>query len=149
MNALPILLLGGAALMMMGGKKKPTNGGEYADDDDDDIVIQTVLTRKVGPILKKQPRKLLFHKPTTLLPTGGGGAPAAPKKSWVDIATERLCNIPDAAREEQAKIYVSIALKGIRKAHDGRKSRKKLFPCNDKERLSWTVDEAFRLIPQA
>ena len=56
------------------------------------------------------------------------------------------CALPTDVREEQAQFYAEKAVKALRKASNATlQSKRDKFPCNDPERLSWVIDEAFRL----
>lgn len=148
MNPIPILLLGGAAVMIMGSKKK--RGGD--SDGDDDGPTKIVAFQKGTPI-PSGPKTLVTQQFTIPVPGGGSdtGGSSGPGgyNSLSDQMAAALCKIPRIEREAQAKIYAKIAVKEMRKAAASKlKSKRNKFPCNDADRLSWVVDEAFRLWSQ-
>lgn len=151
MNPLPLLLLGGAAVLMMMGGKKTTK-----DDDAADAESEASAAAEAKPLLaqRSQVQTKQFIAQKANLPSkgsSGGSSPTTPKEdpvllAWVETNAAILCAQPPPAIAAQAKIYAAIATKGMQKA-SGRKLKKRRaeFPCEYKNRLSWTVDEAFKL----
>jgi len=156
-NALPILLLGGAALLMMGSKKK--NGASKNEDAADANADAASNLAASGPLLatKVPPKaKQFLAKKSTFVPkspsdkaaedSGSTTGSTKEHKTWVEEHAAILCAQPQNDIAAQAKIYAAIATEGMREA-SGRKLKKRRaeFPCEYKNRVSWTVDEAFRL----
>jgi len=137
MSALPILLLGGAALLMMGGKKKSSGSTTKPKE---------AVTTRLGGI--KKPTYVKFQKSEQKAPTlvkFQKSKELSDASTQVELAAKKLCLItPNSAREEQARIYVRIAIGRMRGFHGGLGGGA-YFPCSDGRRLSWVVDEAFRL----
>ncbi len=68
-----------------------------------------------------------------------------PGTSGRQAAAQALCDLPGDELDAQAKDWATRSVKAMRKAaQSSLKSKREEFPCNDPERKSWVIHNAFK-----